>query len=540
MRAIGANRVACVSSRRFGKSDGGFGPTLWRDAQHMPQGATAIYQATFKQLYGRTIPSALQFLERYNIREGIHFTFGKAPRSMGFELPKIQPRNHWDNVMHWYDGHVTHLLSQDVKFSANSLTLDGLKIDEGRSIKKDKFYEEAVPALSGTPGLFENCPWKRGIQIYTDMPTNKEGLWIKEMEKEFTDPDNQALIEIIEDLVLERAEIINRYADNLDKFPKAAARLKQIRAELRHWQRHAFLYVEYDTIENLEILGEDYIREQKRILSPVVFLTSIMNKLVRRMKNGFYPNMDPALHYYIAEDTAFLDTLRTKRNTPDIKLISSINDCRQDSDIDKNQHLSIALDYNANINWIVTGQRTRRYAKILNSIFTKHERKLRQLIRDWCKYYKYHPVKTVVYYYNQQALDGGWADEQGQNWKQIVVEELYKQNWNVIEVYMGQQWNHQKKHQAINDAFRGEPGLIMPMINRERNEHLIPALEMTGIKIGAKGFQKDKSGEKLAETDDDPLELRTDGTDAFDDLYQGLQYYPQEISAIVPLTRMSS
>lgn len=540
MRAIAAKSVTCLSSRRFGKTDGGFGPTLWRDAQHMPMGATAIYQATYKQLYGRTIPSSLQFLERYNIREGIHFTFGKAPRNLGFDLPKIQPRKTWDNVMHWYNGHVTHLLSQDVKFSANSLTLDGLKIDEGRSIKKDKFYEEVVPALSGTPGLFEKCPWKKGIQIYSDMPTNKEGLWIKDMEKGFLDPDNQDLMAIIETLLFERAEILNKYGENLNQFPAALNRLKQIKLELNHWRKHTFLFVEYDSIENLEILGEDYIKEQKRILSPVVFYSSIMNKLIRRQKGGFYGNIDPYIHYYTADDTAFFDSLRTKRNTPDIKLISSINDCRQDADIDKNQHLSIALDYNSNINWVVTGQRRMYQARILSSMYTKHERKLRQVIRDWCKYYKFHPVKTVVYYYNQQALDGGWADEQGQNWKQIVEEELLKAEWFVLPVYMGKQWNHQKKHQVINDALRGEPGLLVPMLNRDRNEHLIPALEMAGTKIGAKGFQKDKTGEKLAETDDDPLELRTDGTDAFDDLYQGLQYYPQEISVVVPLTRMSN
>ena len=43
---------------------------------------------------------------------------------------------------------------------------------------------------------------------------------------------------------------------------------------------------------------------------------------------------------------------------------------------------------------------------------------------------------------------------------------------------------------------------------------------------GRNGFHKDKSGEKLAETEDDRLELRTDGTDAFDTLYIGCEKFP--------------
>ena len=37
------------------------------------------------------------------------------------------------------------------------------------------------------------------------------------------------------------------------------------------------------------------------------------------------------------------------------------------------------------------------------------------------------------------------------------------------------------------------------------------------------GFRKDKGGEKLAESEEDLLEHRTDGTDAFDTLYIGCE-----------------
>ena len=45
--------------------------------------------------------------------------------------------------------------------------------------------------------------------------------------------------------------------------------------------------------------------------------------------------------------------------------------------------------------------------------------------------------------------------------------------------------------------------------------------------MGYQGFRKDKSGEKLSVDAEDaqPEELRTDGTDAFDELYMGVKHF---------------
>jgi len=45
-------------------------------------------------------------------------------------------------------------------------------------------------------------------------------------------------------------------------------------------------------------------------------------------------------------------------------------------------------------------------------------------------------------------------------------------------------------------------------------------------------LEKDKSGEKYAETEKDQLEYRTDGTDAFDTLFIGMNKFPQASSSI--------
>jgi len=76
-----------------------------------------------------------------------------------------------------------------------------------------------------------------------------------------------------------------------------------------------------------------------------------------------------------------------------------------------------------------------------------------------------------------------------------------------------------------------EVARLMPMLNSGNNEELILAMEQTGTRTGPEGFKKDKSGEKLAETEEDKLEYRTDGTDAFDTLYIGMNKFPHLVSS---------
>ncbi|MBD5132417.1 MAG: hypothetical protein HDT28_07530 [Clostridiales bacterium] len=66
----------------------------------------------------------------------------------------------------------------------------------------------------------------------------------------------------------------------------------------------------------------------------------------------------------------------------------------------------------------------------------------------------------------------------------------------------------------------------MPFFNRSTNEDLILAVPSAGISNRRNGFRKDKSGEKLAESEAAPLEHRTDGTDAFDALFIGCEKFP--------------
>jgi len=527
LHELSPNSKTLVASRRWGKSDGLTGPDLLYDVQHMPMSVGWLYQATYKQLLSRTLPAALAFLKRYGYLEDYHYFVGrKAPKWMKFEMPYIQP-NEWDHCIHFYNGTVIHMLSQDVRFSANSLTADWGKVDEGRSIKKEKMFEEAIPTLSGSNPIFEKCHKWKGITIVSDMPTSKQGQWVVDMEKRM-DPE---LIATIENTIAEINRIRTQYHHMPELPANAEKEIRKQQSELFFLRRHAFLYKEFDTIDNIELLGEDYIKEQKRNLPPVIFQTSIMNKRIRKLTDGFYPNLDPDIHYYDAYNNSYIDNLRTDKGTLDLKKIGEEN-CLSDGDIDPDIPLAIALDYNANINWIITGQRVEPEMRTLSSRFVKFNKKLRALCAEWCDYYKYMVNRDVIYYYNETALEKGYADEESESFAEIVYNVLTNHNWNVQMVFMGKTWKHKLKHQYIDDALTGKKYLF-PRFNRQNNEYLLPAMEMTGTRYGKYGFEKNKAGEKFAETEDDPLELRTDGTDAWDDLFIGLNFFPQQFSTLL-------
>ena len=116
------------------------------------------------------------------------------------------------------------------------------------------------------------------------------------------------------------------------------------------------------------------------------------------------------------------------------------------------------------------------------------------------------------------------VNDQDFHW--VVVHELERHGWSVQDAYLGNPMRHDEKYLLINQGFSGKQRL-MPYINRQNNDDLILAIQSAGVERGRNGFRKNKSTEKNPESEEDLLEHRTDGTDAFDTLYIGGEKFPQ-------------
>jgi len=77
---------------------------------------------------------------------------------------------------------------------------------------------------------------------------------------------------------------------------------------------------------------------------------------------------------------------------------------------------------------------------------------------------------------------------------------------------------------------------LCSFFSRSNNPGLILATQSAGVSRGRNGFRKDKSGEKLAESEEDLLEHCTDSSDAFDTLYISCEKFPVHDIVNVPIS----
>ena len=512
---IGANTTVIVAGRRTGKTDSIAAPFVLRNMQRMPGSTGGIVVPTFKHGLTNTLPGLLAAWKRWGFLQGIHYVVGRKPPK-SFKRPIIEP-NDYEHVISFYNGSIAVIISQDRPGSSNSLTLSWLLVDEAKFIDYQKLKDETLPANGGIKSYFGKHSFNHSIMILSDMPQTQKGSWFLH----YRDKMDDELIKTIEGTVYEiwrtkeRIRSLNARGEQVPPYLKGY--LRRLDTSLNKMRSVAVYYREYSSIENLQLLGENYIKQMKRDLTPLTFQTSILCQRIGIAKDGFYSSMKEA-HKYNASDFAYLDTLGYDFDPAAI-------DCRADADVDPDAPICIGMDYNANINWIVAGQPKGRRLNVIKSFYVKFERKIPALVDDFCRYYAEHRNKTVVFYYDATALGSNYAvNEQDFRW--VIAHEFERHGWQVEAVYIGNPKRHDEKYLLINQGFAGKQRL-MPFFNRQNNDDLILAIQAAGVARGRNGFRKDKGGEKLAESEEDLLEHRTDGTDAFDTLYIGCEKFPQ-------------
>ncbi len=511
---IGANTTVIVAGRRTGKTDSIAAPFVLRNMQRMPGSTGGIVVPTFKHGLTNTIPGLLAAWKRWGFIEGVHYVVGRKPPKT-FKQPIIDPKD-YEHVISFYNGSVAVIISQDRPGSSNSLTLSWLLVDEAKFIDYQKLKDETLPANGGIKSHFGKHSFNHSIMILSDMPQTTKGSWFLH----YKDKMDAELIATIEGTVYEiwrtkeRIRSLNANGEPVPAHLKGY--LRRLDRNLNKMRSVAVYYREYSSIENLQLFGENYIKQMKRDLTPLTFQTSILCQRIGIAKDGFYSSMREA-HKYDANDNQYLDTLGYDYDFATL-------DARADADVDPDAPICIGMDYNANINWIVAGQPRERRLNVIKSFYVKFERKIPALIDDFCRYYATHRNKTVVFYFDATALGSNYAVND-QDFRWWVVHEFERHGWMVEAVYLGNPMRKEEKYLLINQAFAGKQRL-MPFFNRSNNEDLILAIQSAGVRRGRNGFDKDKSGEKLAESEEDLLEHRTDGTDAFDTLYIGAEKFP--------------
>lgn len=521
---IAANTTVIVAGRRTGKTDSIAAPFVLRNMQRMPGSTGGIVVPTFKHGLTNTLPGLFAAWKRWGYLPGVHYVVGRRPPRQ-FGTPITEPHD-YEHVVSFYNGSVAVVISQDRAGSSNSLTLSWLLIDEAKFIDYDKLKDETLPANGGIKSYFGARSYNHSIMILSDMPQSRKGSWFLTYREKM----DTELIATIEATVYEiwrlKSRVKEMRAQGVEPPGYMRNYIRNMDRRLNQMRSVAVYYKEYSSIENLQLLGENYIKQMKRDLTPLTFQTSILCQRIGICKDGFYSSMREG-HKYNASDFAALDTAFASAFAGDKtgdKPLSNL-DSSADVDINPDAPICIGMDYNANINWIVAGQPQGRRLNVVKSFFVKFERKLPELVDDFCRYYAPQRCKRVVFYYDSTALGSNYAVNDT-DFHRVIVSRFERNGWQVDSIYLGNPMRHDEKYLLINQGFAGRQRL-MPFFNRQNNDDLILAIQAAGVSRGRLGFRKDKAGEKLAESEEDLLQHRTDGTDAFDTLYIGCEKFPQ-------------
>lgn len=525
---VQANKSYIVAARGTGKSEGVDAPFVLRNVWAMPGSTGAMISPSYAKAWGNTLPALISGLKMWGYLPEVHYYIGRrAPESANFAKPKREPmRDAWGNAVHFWNGTVMLILSFANSMSANSMSLDWIIGPEAKFLDYDKIKSEVNPANRGNRDDFGYSPWHHSELYTTDMPITKAGRWIIDKDQEMI-PDH---INLIKNLYVEREKY--RTKEPTEWIKRQIRELSQDIDLLRQYQpvkkpdplskqsrEYTVFYAEYDVLDNLEVLGEDFIWQMKRDNPPLIFDTAFMNKRLFRVANGYYSALDDDLHFYIPKD---------------IKEVYGLNyeaeDCLSDDDLQPLEPLHIAFDSNAAISGASVAQRDGDKMRTLKSFFVKTPQKLPELCKQIGNYYKNKVNRDIVFYYDHTFV---WeTGKDSESYADTIIRELTASGMRVTEKYIGQQPRHDFRHKEIDRALKGEPDLLFPIFNLYNNEFLKIAMEQTGIRTGKNGFEKDKTPEREADTPENPDEYKTHITDAWDTLFVGMNFFYTEPTKI--------
>ena len=505
-------------------------------------------EANLKRGLTNTWPSVAEALDRLGLKQGVHWVVGIRPPKnlMEWWAKPATSASNFENYVTFCNGSQIFIASQDRAGTSNGMNFDHVFMDEAKFLNHQQLKDETFPANRGHNDKFGNHPLHHGQTLTCDMPATTKGSWFLSGREKATPEINSLAEKLI--VWLEQARDAwnegmdpdsgKQFANDRERnaFKRKYHERLQLLGQLR---ASAFLYLELPSWYNIEILGMSFITNAKRDLPRLSFLTSICCIRIGKVEGGFYGSFSDK-HQYDKSDVSVIKSVNMwdGHSVKDLK-------CRADGDLDPDLPLFLSFDYNANINWCCVWQagapgspynppsadidfEGQWICRCLRSFYVKYERKLPELIADVCDYYKAHfqTCRQVYILIDNTAKNANYAvNDHDFAW--VIRTALESYGCEVETCDMGKQMGQYEKYELINAAMNGTKRMV-PMFNREGNEHLIPTLEATGIRNG----KKDKSAEKRAESialrsgivedDESRLESRTDSTDAAD---QGMIFF---------------
>ncbi len=479
---VNANVTFAVWPRAGGKTTGGIGPRLNHLANIMPRSQILLYADTFDRIHDRIVPNIIDYLtNELGMEDGEDFVQFKKPPDH-WEKPLI-PLNKFEHVISFATGTAICGASQKVPGSANAYNAQALIADEAKYLREEKINTEVLPAIRGARKWFGHLPEYRSQWYFTDK-WGENIYWILAKRKLTDERKIKAVItlQLAMNELLAKIEDGTATQDECQQYAAMEFRANELRKTL--------VYVcEAKAFENINAVGEQYFKDLRRDLRPLEYKVAILNEDPETVEATFYPNLDGAFHYHNIVDD----------HNPDAPLI-------------------IAMDYQWRITPLVVAQFGRLQDSVYNTLNflagldTQHPTGgIEQTLELFVGRYYHHRKRIVYYCYDHTAIGRNPA---GRTFADIVTSYLRGNGWHVVDVYMGQNPEHNKKFESIKLHMANRADFAI-RINKGENFNLLKSLQNAAAILSAGKTKKDKRQEKNLSV---PVEESTDYSDAFDQL----------------------
>jgi len=427
----------------------------------MPRSNNFIVGETYQQILTRTLPSTIAGLERLKLIKDVHYFVGRrAPKKLKWKEP-YQPPLDYSRAIHFFNGAVYNLISQDRAGTGRGLNTDSGIGDECNLLDLEKLNIDVLATMRGSDPRNKNKRKFMNTMMVGSTPLTQGGKWMYAKEKEAIE------------------------------FPDR------------------ILYLRASSFENFEVLGQRWFDLMKRTMPEYLYNAEILNIRPMKITDGFYPSLTVD-HYYTNYNYDYYDSLNQR------VVVESINS-KGDADCNTYAPLEISVDWGSSINCMVVAQQDGDTLRIINNFFVKSPKILDDLFKDeFIPYYQHHREKTIYFWYDRNG-NSRIANSDLTFFEQ-AERLLVNAGWNVIRMVRGVDPPHQEKYLLWSILLKeSEPHLPVIRINKSQCKYLIISMQNAPAK-DVKGIQKDKGSERKK---DFPQEEATHLSDAADIMVYG-------------------
>lgn len=497
--------------RGTGKTYGLTGQRSYFFVVSMPKSIGAIGCPSFQHMMEHIFPQILKSWKTIGLREGEDFVCFKEPPAE-WDQPHLTIKD-YKRVISFRNGSAIKLFSFNYNSLTNGDSIDWVIIDEARLCKEEKVVQ-SLKCLRGNEEYFGHLSQHKSVTFVSDMPHTVSEFWLLEYLKQVDKVRETRVKQLVKDKAYCQGKLLKEKRGKIYK--NAWAKLiADIDSEMNKLCID-FTYVSLaSSLENIYVLGIQTLKNWKRTDTDIEFRMAVLNEIPQQVKNCYYSQLNPDRSRYYSpkpQQESDIDYLAKKNWT-------------WDGDIDLNQGLYIAMDYNSDITCLSVGQMEGNTIKLLKSFYVTTKRK--DVVVDFYEYYKdLLDAGTEVYYFFDNTAIVTDADKAiDESYAAKTVSELGWLGVSVTPIHLTQtthSWRYSMWESILSGGDDNHPFDFK--YNFDNNEDWEYAAQHTRVenritKDGKAIFGKDKSDEKKRKI---PPEKTTHLTECVDTLTIGL------------------